>query len=52
MWGAGRNLTPYGPNICWDFDILIIKKIETHITVFLVNHGVTFLKTTVIDKID
>jgi hypothetical protein len=33
------------------FNILIIKKIKTHITVLFVNHGVTFLKT-LIDKID
>jgi hypothetical protein len=50
-WGLGGNLPPYGPNVWWDFNI-IIKKINAHVTALLVNHGVTFLKTTVIGKID
>jgi hypothetical protein len=52
MGGGDLPPTPHGPNIWWDFNILIIKKIKTHIMVLLVNHGVTFLKNTVIDKTD
>lgn len=50
--GGGRRqeFASYGPNIWWDFNIIIIKKIKTHLTVFLVNHGIMLLETAVIDK--